>query len=170
MFQSKNQTRKTQPKKSISTFLTTNFSQTRALGKALAESVLFYFKTKRDKALLLALVGDLGGGKTTFSQGFARGLGVKEKILSPTFVIIRKYKIKKKKTAFKFFFHIDCYRVKGPEELFSLGFNEIISNPENIVAIDWAERARKVLPKNILTLNFEFTDKDTRRIKIASGF
>jgi len=158
------------PKKPIFTFLTTNFRQTRVLGKALAEFAPFYFKTKRDKALLLALTGDLGGGKTTFSQGLGKGLGVKEKILSPTFVIIRKYKIRKKKTAFKNFFHIDCYRIKSPEGLFLLGFKEIISNPDNIIALEWAERVRKVLPKNILTLNFKFVDKNTRRIEVTSRF
>ncbi len=97
-------------------------------------------------ALILSLEGDLGGGKTTFLQGFAKGLGIKEKILSPTFVIMRKSKIKNQKSKFNNFYHIDCYRIQKPKEILDLGWKEIIKNPRNIVAVEWAEKISKILP------------------------
>ncbi|GAH10373.1 unnamed protein product [marine sediment metagenome] len=70
-------------------------------------------------------------------QGFSKGLGIKEKILSPTFVIMKKFQVPGKKIV-HWFYHIDCYRIRKPKELSDLGFKEIISNPKNIVAIEWA--------------------------------
>ena len=72
-------------------YLTNSFTQTKKLGEKLAKEIL-NFPLKK-KAVALALIGDLGGGKTTFLQGFARGLGVKGKILSPTFVIMKKFQV-----------------------------------------------------------------------------
>ena len=141
--------------------LTTNPSQTKKLGEILAKEIL---KTKSKKtAFIIGLEGDLGGGKTTFLQGFAKGFGIKEKILSPTFVIIKRFKIKDLR--FKKFFHIDCYRIEKSKELLALGFKEIISNPKNIVAIEWADRIREILPKNSIILKFEFIGQNKRKIK-----
>ena len=114
------------------------------------------------QAIIVCLCGELGSGKTTFLQGFARGLGLKEKILSPTFVILKRFKIKDLR--FKNFYHIDCYRIKNPKELLSLGFKEIISNPQNIVAVEWADRIRKIMPKNTIWVIFEFINKNKRKI------
>ncbi len=120
----------------------------------------------RKGALVLGLEGDLGGGKTTFLQGFAKGLGIKEKILSPTFIIFRKYKIQNTKYKIQNFYHIDCYRIRKSKEIFDLGLKEIISNPRNIVAIEWADRIKKILPKNVLSLKFGFIGKTSRKITI----
>ena len=141
-------------------YFTNSSSQTKKLGEAEAEE-FFRMETKKN-ALTLGLEGDLGGGKTTFLQGFARGLGLKEKILSPTFVILKRFKIKDLR--FKNFYHIDCYRIKKPKELLSLGFKEIISNPQNIVAVEWADRIRKIMPKNTIWVIFEFINKNKRKI------
>ena len=134
-------------------FTTTSYKQTQKLGEKLAKEILNMPKQKM--AVVLGLSGNLGGGKTTFLQGFAKGLGVKEKILSPTFVIMKK---------FKNFYHFDCYRFNKPEEILELGFKDIISNPENIVAIEWPEKVKKVLPKNTIKINFKFIDKNKREI------
>ncbi|PIQ92385.1 MAG: tRNA (adenosine(37)-N6)-threonylcarbamoyltransferase complex ATPase subunit type 1 TsaE [Parcubacteria group bacterium CG11_big_fil_rev_8_21_14_0_20_39_14] len=132
----------------------------------LAEKLARFFKKRnpQKRALVLALEGDLGGGKTTFLQGFAKGLGIKEKILSPTFIILKRFQV----SGFRFhnFYHIDCYRIQKPQELLDLGFKEIISNPENIVAVEWADRVRKIMPKNTIWAKFEFIDKNTRKITI----
>ena len=139
----------------ISEFFTSNPSQTRQAGKLLAKEVL---KTKPGKrAFVFGLRGDLGGGKTTFLQGFARGLGIRQKILSPTFVIMRK---------FNNFYHLDCYRLKKPQEIVDLGFKKIIAGPENIVAVEWADRVRKIMPKNTIWINLEFIDDKKRKIVI----
>lgn len=137
-----------------------------------------YFEPGEKKgALVLGLEGDLGGGKTTFLQGFAKGLGIKQRITSPTFVIMKKYEVrgaKKRKRQFlslqasRFkLYHIDCYRLKRVKEILSIGFKEIISNPQNIVAIEWADRIKKILPKDVLLLKFKIIDKSRREIKVV---
>ena len=142
--------------------------ETQSLAKKLAKDL---FKNKlKNKALVLALEGDLGGGKTTFLQGFAQGLGIKEKILSPTFVIMRKFKIRVDSCSdscrFVYFYHIDCYRIQKPKEIFDLGWDEIINNPENIVAVEWADRIRKILPKKKVKIKFKFVNKNIRLLTI----
>ncbi len=143
-------------------YITNTARETRSLGKDLAEKIL---KTKiKTKTQVLALRGELGGGKTTFLQGFAKGLGIRQKILSPTFVILKKFKIKH--TNFKLFFHIDCYRIKKPKEILDLGFKEIVSDFKNIVVVEWAKRIEKILPPNTIFIDFEFHNKNKRKIII----
>jgi len=148
----------------VRNFLTTTPWQTKKLGEILAREVL---KTESQKrALVINLEGDLGGGKTTFLQGFAKGLGIKEKILSPTFIIMRKFKIQNPKSKFGNFYHVDCYRIEKPKEILDLGFKGIVSGSRNIVAIEWADRIRKIIPKGALSLQFEFINKNKRKITI----
>ena len=143
-------------------YFTNGPSQTKKTGEILGQEIL---KTKLKKAaFVIALEGDLGGGKTTFLQGFARGLRIKEKILSPTFVIMRRFKIRRKSCQFANFYHIDCYRIGKPKEILDLGFKKIISDPENIIAIEWADRIKNFLPKNALVLKFKFINKLNRKI------
>jgi len=165
-------------------YLTKNPAQTQKLGETLAAELLKkakgkkrtefslskeILKTKFSKgALIIGLEGDLGGGKTTFLQGFAKGLEIKEKILSPTFVIMRRFKIRVNSCSnlckFANFYHIDCYRIKKPEEILDLGFREVMSNPRNIIAVEWAEKIKKILPGEAIWVKFEFIDKTTRKI------
>jgi len=126
--------------------LTKSSSQTKKLGEKTALN---------RKASVFALIGDLGSGKTTFAQGFAKGLGIKDKILSPTFVIMKKY---------DHFYHIDCYRIENKKELLDLGFKEIISNPKNVVIIEWAEKIKSILPKDTVFIEFKFVNMNTREI------
>lgn len=154
----------------LSKYLTDSPSQTKKIGKIFAKEILKIKNNK--KAIIIGLEGDLGGGKTTFLQGFASGLGIKEKILSPTFVIMRKHKIKIKNSNYSLFMrckiknfcHIDCYRINRSKDMLVLEFKEIISNPQNIIAVEWAERVKSLLPKNIAWIKFDFTDKNKRRI------
>jgi len=140
-------------------YITSSVLETQKLAKQLAKEM--FKKQKGQKAQVLGLEGDLGGGKTTFLQGFAKGLGIKKKILSPTFVILKKFKVKH-----KIFYHIDCYRIKKPKEMLDLGFKQIISNPKNIVAVEWSNRIKKIMPKNTILINFEFINKNKRKIII----
>jgi tRNA threonylcarbamoyladenosine biosynthesis protein TsaE len=149
----------------VKSYLTTHSLQTKKLGEKLAKKIL---KTKsKKKAVIVGLEGDLGSGKTTFLQGFAKGLGIKEKILSPTFIIMKKFKIKV--SNFKNFYHIDCYRISKPKEILNLGFKKIISNPKNIIAIEWADQIKEILPKNTLILKFKFVEKTKRKIKYRTN-
>jgi len=112
---------------------------------------------------IFALSGNLGAGKTTFVQGIAKALKIKNKILSPTFVIIKEFKIPKK-TPFEKFYHIDCYRLENSKELLSLGFKEMISNPKNLIFIEWPEKIKKILPKKTIWLKFKVIDENKRLI------
>jgi tRNA threonylcarbamoyladenosine biosynthesis protein TsaE len=147
-------------------YLTKNQRETILLGRKIAQKIIR--ENKRKKALVLALIGDLGGGKTTFLKGFARGLGIKEKILSPTFILIRKFDIKHRTSSFKHFYHIDCYRIEKPKEILDLGLREIINNPKNIVAIEWADKIQKILPKKTFFLEFEVLGRNKRKISFYS--
>jgi len=136
-------------------FFTSNSYQTKKAGRLLAEEII---KSKsRKQAFVFGLVGDLGGGKTTFLQGLASGLGIKDKILSPTFIIMRRSGN---------FYHLDCYRIKKPQEILDLGFKEIIANPGNIVAVEWADYIRKIMPKDAIWIEFEFLGENKRKIVV----
>ncbi|MEK7198113.1 MAG: tRNA (adenosine(37)-N6)-threonylcarbamoyltransferase complex ATPase subunit type 1 TsaE [Patescibacteria group bacterium] len=113
-------------------------------------------------ALVVALEGNLGSGKTTFIQGLASGLGVKEKVLSPTFLILKQFPIALKN--YKNFYHIDAYRLKNSAEILELGFKDLIKNPENIIIIEWADRIKKLLLKNIFWIKFDNLGGDRRKI------
>ncbi len=118
-------------------------------------------------ALVFALTGDLGSGKTTFVQGFLKALGIRKKITSPTFVIFKRFKVKGLR--FKNIYHIDCYRIQKPNDLLILGLKEILNNPQNIVLIEWAEKVKRILPKNTIWLKFEHGKKENiRDIRIYS--
>lgn len=131
-------------------FITSSAPETQKVGERVANHLLK--KGPQQQAVVLALQGNLGSGKTTFLQGFAKGLQVKELVLSPTFVIQKRFPLKNKK--FKDFYHIDCYRLHTSEEMVELGFKEIMANPENIVAIEWAEKIQELLPKGSITIAF----------------
>ena len=140
-------------------YLTHNSFQTKKLGEILAKEIL---KTPLKRNLIIGLEGDLGGGKTTFLQGFAKGLGIKEKILSPSFVLMKKFKINHR--FFKFFYHIDCYRFQKPKEILNLGIKNVFANPRNLVAIEWADRIQKIIPEKAVWIRFLFEDKNKRKI------
>lgn len=143
-------------------YITYSATQTKNLGKRMAQKILSCSEEK-EKAIVVSLKGELGSGKTTFLQGFARGLGIKNRILSPTFVLMKKYKIPNTK---KQFYHIDCYRIKRAQDLSALDLKKLFLNSQNIVAIEWADRIEKILPNDATILNFESRDKNKREILI----
>lgn len=131
-------------------------------------------KQPSNQATILCLSGELGSGKTTFVQGLAKGFGIKEKITSPTFIIMKKFQIPKSKYQINskiqiskaahctHFYHFDCYRIIKPEEILQFGFKEIISKPENIVAIEWPEKIAQCLPKKIISIQFKHKAENIR--------
>ncbi|PIP68845.1 tRNA (adenosine(37)-N6)-threonylcarbamoyltransferase complex ATPase subunit type 1 TsaE [Candidatus Nomurabacteria bacterium CG22_combo_CG10-13_8_21_14_all_32_8] len=102
-------------------------------------------KKKHKGALVVGLSGDLGAGKTAFVKFIAKHLGIKNKVFSPTYVIIKNYKLQI--TNYKKFFHIDAYRIEDEKELLNLNWEEIINNEENIIFIEWPENISKSMPK-----------------------
>lgn len=161
--------------------------ETKKIAESFAEEILRHKPQK--SAVVLALSGNLGAGKTTFLQGFAKGLGIKEKITSPTFVILKKFKIpnpldargrtprrvafqtnpksKILNSKFSFFYHIDYYRLNNSKEVLDLGFREIVSNPENIIAVEWPEKIHKILPKNVVKIKFTHPGENKRKISVS---
>ncbi len=101
---------------------------------------------KNSGATIICLSGDLGAGKTTLTQSVARLLRIKNKIVSPTFVIYKKYPIKLK--GYKYLFHLDAYRLRDGKELLNLGWKEIVNNKEHLIFVEWPENVKKVIPKN----------------------
>ncbi len=119
---------------------------------------------------IFALVGDLGAGKTTFSRFFLRALGIEESVTSPTFVIMKKYRISESRIlnpeSFSYAYHIDCYRLKAPEELLVLGFADILTDKKSILLIEWADRIRDILPPDAIWIDFAHVAETERRIAI----
>src|SRR5690349_20215003 len=90
---------------------------------------------------IIALIGELGSGKTTFTKAFGKALGVKESIPSPTFVMMQEFKAKK-----FYLYHLDLYRTKNFAEVESLGITEWWGHPEAITVIEWADKILDHLP------------------------
>ncbi len=137
--------------------------------------MVFYSRSKREtqkiaadlatetKSGIIALEGELGAGKTTFAQAFAKALGVESKVKSPTFNLIKKYKIPKQS---KYLYHIDCYRLKDHKEAIPLGIKDIFKETDAIILLEWPERIKKILPKNIIRVHIDHIDKNKRKITI----
>ena len=96
---------------------------------------------------IIALEGDLGAGKTTFTKSLAKAFNIKKQITSPTFVLMKVYPIDHKQSAIKQFIHVDCYRLDNVQELFYLGIEEYLNKPDTVVVIEWADKIRKYLQK-----------------------
>lgn len=119
-------------------------------------------------ATVIGLRGELGAGKTTFTQTCADLLGVQDTITSPTFVLLKKYKLSDKVLGGKFSFliHIDAYRLKSGEELNAIGWQEIISDPKNLIMIEWPELVADAMPANTRYIDFKHIDETAREITI----
>lgn len=117
-------------------------------------------------ATVIGLRGELGAGKTTFTQTCAHLLGITENITSPTFVILKKYELSEKVLGGKFSFliHIDAYRLKGGKELNVIGWQEVIADSKNLVMIEWPEQVSDVMPENTRYIDFKHIDETNRGI------
>ena len=111
-----------------------------------------------DRATVVGLSGELGAGKTSFVQGVAKALGVKEHVTSPTFVLIKKYPIPKSPfliNNFSFLIHADAYRLNSGADLGPLRWKELLAEPRTLLILEWPERVRDALPDDIINLIFE---------------
>lgn len=120
--------------------------------------------TKNKKFRIIGLIGDLGAGKTTFVQGFAQGLGIKDKIISPTFVLIRQHKIPKTD---RILYHIDLYRLENLKDMKQLGIDEIMADPNSIVLIEWAEKIKSIFPKKMWWISFKPINQHGRLLTLS---
>ncbi len=121
---------------------------------------------------VVALYGDLGAGKTTFTQGFAKTLGINDRIISPTFILLKHYPIPNlngKKPAGSddmTLFHLDLYRLENLSAIKEIGLEDIINNSNAIVLIEWAEKAEQLLPEQTIRVKIEKVQNDLREITI----
>ena len=115
-------------------------------------------------ATVIGLYGNLGAGKTTFAQVAAKVLRVEETVTSPTFVIEKIYELTGKK--FAHLIHIDAYRLEKSEELLHLGWQDIISNPENLILVEWPERIADIMPKHIRVKLEALENEKSREVEV----
>lgn len=142
--------------------VTNSPEQTVKLGFQWGQKILEVTKEQK-RALVLSLEGKLGTGKTTFIQGLAKGLGVEESVTSPTFLIIKKYKLKHS-SSFHSFYHVDCYRLESPQELLRLGIEDIFKDPKAVVAVEWGQKVKSILPERVIVIKFKHISKGERKI------
>jgi len=115
--------------------------------KVFAEGFSKKLETKTSGATVVGLVGDLGAGKTTFVKALAKSLGVRGRVMSPTFIIIKRFNLPRNKAGFKNMYHLDCYRISS-KELLKLGFKDALKDSQNLMVIEWADRIKNIMPKN----------------------
>jgi len=152
-------------------FITNSFGETQTLG--------YDFGKVLAKGDIICLYGDLGSGKTTFVQGLAKGLGVKGKIISPTFIIIKNYESriltpprlrgpgKNQELKTINFYHIDLYRTQSHNDIRELGLEEILNDPENIIAIEWAENLGNLMPEKRIDIELSYEKDEVRKISFS---
>ena len=136
--------------------------------ESLAGDILKKIK-KGKQATLVTLAGDLGSGKTAFTQMVGKKLGIKTKITSPTFVIQKKYELspsepKEISTSYKQLIHIDAYRLNNGRDLLVLDWDEIMNNPDNLILLEWPERVKDIVPTSAKKISFKFIDDSSREI------
>ena len=115
------------------------------------------------KGTVVALHGDLGAGKTVFSRGFARGLGITEPVTSPTFTVVQEYAI----PSGGYFYHLDMYRIADEGAALAFGIDEYLFQPDALTLVEWPERIEKLLDTaQVLHLELSHAGEETRAISI----
>lgn len=140
--------------------VTKSAKETQDLGELLGHTILSQEEGSAFPGVL-CLWGELGSGKTTFVQGFARGVGITRRLLSPTFIIVRRYDISKKSMML---YHLDLYRMNGEKDVEGLGFEEMIADPNAIIVIEWPERLGSHMPTKRIDIHFSVEKDSTHRI------
>lgn len=130
-------------------FIIKNEEETRAFGHDLAKSL--------KKGSVIAMIGDLGAGKTTLTKYIAEGLGITQTITSPTFTIVQEYKGGRLPL-----YHFDVYRVNDPDELFEIGCDEYFDG-DGVVVVEWADLIYDMLPEHSIVLKIEHGDDENSR-------
>lgn len=113
---------------------------------------------------VIAYKGDLGAGKTTFTKGLAKGMGLNADVTSPTFAIVNEYRGENKPTLY----HFDMYRIADEDELYATGFYDYLDE-QNVLAIEWSENIADSLPEDTITVDIENLGDTKRKITVFGG-
>ncbi len=132
--------------------ITADPEETVALGIELAQGL-------RDGDVV-GLVGELGAGKTTLVQGIARGLFVRDRVSSPSFLLLRTYRGR------LLLHHLDAYRISSPQELFEVGLDRYLPPEEGVTVVEWADKLLELMPKGAMWVELEILEDGRRRITI----
>jgi len=145
----------------MKTYQSFSSEETQAVGEALGQQAAREVGRRgKSGATVFALTGDLGAGKTTFVQGFFKGLGLKRRAQSPTFILMRRHALARKNGNV---YHLDVYRLKEAAQLGVLGMEEILADPRSIVLVEWAERVKKIFPRGTTWIAFRHGKKENER-------
>jgi tRNA threonylcarbamoyladenosine biosynthesis protein TsaE len=128
----------------------------------------FAKKLKADQ--VIALVGELGAGKTFFTKALGKALGIKETIKSPSFNLLKVYSLppdRGGKGGLKSLIHVDCYRLNSADELIDIGLLDYFKQKDTLIIIEWADKVKKILPKETIWLKFEMGKNEERVVKIS---
>lgn len=133
----------------VMTYLTNSPEETEALGEKLAGCL--------GPGAVVAYTGDLGAGKTAFTRGLARGLGIQERVTSPTFTIVNEYEGGRLPL-----FHFDMYRLSSSEELYDIGWEDYLARG-GVCAVEWSEIVDDALEKNCIRVEIRRGEDDRQR-------
>ena len=125
------------------------------------KNLAFEFEKTLKGGEVVTLSGDLGAGKTTFTQSLALAMGIDEPITSPTFTLMNQYQGKKLKL-----YHFDMYRIEDIDEILETGLTEYFGNEDAVCVIEWAENIKPLLPKNKIEIQIEKLDENSRKFLI----
>jgi len=138
----------------------TSPEETEALGECFARTL--------KPGAVVALKGGLGAGKTCFTRGIARALGITENVTSPTYTIVSEYGARLNGQAIPLY-HIDAYRLNGDEDFENTGAGEAIGGPAGIAVIEWSERIPRSIPVDAITVEIEITGPQSRLLRISES-
>ena len=139
---------------------TFKISELNTIASELLENIAGY---ARDRAVIIAMSGELGSGKTTLTQEVSRILGITDKVISPTFVILKNYKTTH--AQFRQLVHIDAYRLDSSMQLIILGWIEVVGDKNNLIILEWPERVPECLKGgNVCYVKLSHIDEETREI------
>ena len=136
------------------TFISVSETETEAIGAEVARIC--------PRGSVILLDGDLGAGKTVFSRGFARELGIDEPVSSPTYTIVQEYDLPERGRLY----HLDLYRISGAEAALAFGVDEFLNDPSSYALVEWPERITGILPDSAIRITLKHIGEGKREITV----
>ena len=135
-------------------FVSASESETEAIGAEIARMC--------PRGSVILLDGDLGAGKTVFTRGFARALGIDEPVSSPTYTIVQEYDLPERGRLY----HLDLYRISGVQAALAFGVDEFLNDPSSYALVEWPERIAGIIPGNAIKIRLKHTGESQREISV----